>query len=126
MSSPEKKIGRPRKYSSPEEFEEKVSEYRAACIASEEPITWTGLCLYLGFCSRSALDEYLQYPEFSYSVKKAKLMVEMEYEKKLHTGQSTGAIFALKNFNWRDKPKEQLEEEKTNSNVTINIVEDRK
>jgi hypothetical protein len=104
-------VGRPRLYKSVEQFEAKVQEYRAACLSSEEPITWTGLCLYLGFSSRQSLDEYLEYPEFSDSVRKAKMMVEMEYEKRLHTGQCTGAIFALKNFNWQDKT--QVEQKST-------------
>jgi hypothetical protein len=29
-------------------------------------------------------------------------MIEIEYEKQLRSGNVTGAIFALKNFGWRD------------------------
>ena len=53
--------------------------------------------------SCSALDEYAQRPEFLNSVKKAKLRVEMEYEKALHSRNPSGPIFALKNFGWTDK-----------------------
>ena len=30
-------------------------------------------------------------------------MIEREYEEQLQTGNPTGAIFALKNFDWKDK-----------------------
>ena len=108
-------VGRPRLYKSVEDFEAMVDKYRKDCIKNDEPITWTGLCLYLGFSSRKALDEYLNYPEFCNSVKKAKLMVEMEYEKMLRANNSTGSIFALKNFGWKDK--QQVEQ-------TIKVTDD--
>ena len=58
--------------------------------------------------SCSALDEYAQRPEFLNSVKKAKLRVEMEYEKALHSRNPSGPIFALKNFGWTDKQDVEL------------------
>ena len=73
--------GRPRHYDTPEEFDAKVKEYYDWCKASEEPITWTGLALYLGFSSRQSIDEYKNYPGFSDSVKRAKLLVENAYER---------------------------------------------
>jgi len=54
------------------------------------------------------LDEYAQRPEFLNSVKKAKLRVEMEYEKALHSRNPSGPIFALKNFGWTDKQDVEL------------------
>ena len=96
------KGGRPRKYKSPEEFDAKVNEYVEQCRRDEEPMTWTGLALYLGFCCRADIDNYLKYDGFSYSVKRAKALVECSYEKRLSQGNPTGAIFALKNFGWTD------------------------
>lgn len=95
--------GRPRLYASPEDFDAMVMAYQAHCKATEEPVTWTGLALFLGFSSRTAIDEYLKYDGFSNSVKKAKAFVEYEYEKRLAGHSPTGAIFALKNYGWSDK-----------------------
>jgi len=103
MASESKQPGRPRKYKSPEEFDAKVEEYAAYCKEQDEPVTWTGLALFLGFCSRQSIDEYLQYDGFSDSVKRAKAFVEWNYEKRLHGNSPTGAIFALKNYGWSDK-----------------------
>lgn len=97
-------VGRPRKYECPEDFDAKVDEYYAYCKEHSEPVTWTGLALYLGFSSRQSIDEYLNYEGFSDSVKRAKALVEWHYEMRLATSSApTGAIFALKNFGWSDK-----------------------
>ena len=70
----------------------------------EVPVpTITGLCLFLGFESRQSFYAYEDKPEFSYTIKKARLLIETEYEEMLQTGNTTGAIFALKNFGWTDK-----------------------
>lgn len=95
--------GRPRKISSPEEFDKKVDDYVQDCQVAEKPLTLTGLILALGLSSRQSLDEYLAYEGFPDSVKRAKLLIENQYEQGLHSCASTGSIFALKNFGWRDK-----------------------
>ena len=102
-----KQVGRPRLYSSPEDFDKKVLEYQSYCKEEREPVTWTGLALYLGFSSRQSIDEYLKYDGFSDSVKRAKTFVEWHYEMKLHGNTPSGSIFALKNFGWADKPTEE-------------------
>ncbi len=96
-------MARPRKIGSPEEFDERVDDYLAKCEAEEKPITLTGLILALGLSSRQSLDEYLAYEGFPDSVKRAKLLVENQYEMALHSTAPTGSIFALKNFGWKDK-----------------------
>jgi hypothetical protein len=81
--------------------------------------TITGLTLYLGFCDRSSFykyegdaeeiaeieDEELKRikQEFRHTVKKARAFIEREYEEMLQTGKPAGAIFALKNFGWKDE-----------------------
>lgn len=95
--------GRPRKYQSPEDFDAVVDEYVQAREESGKPITWTGLALALGFANRSSIDEYAEYEGFSYSVKRAKAIVEEAYEQRLAGSNPTGSIFALKNMGWRDK-----------------------
>lgn len=100
---PSREIGRPRKYTEPSEFDAKVDQYYQHCKAEDEPVTWTGLALYLGFSSRQSIDEYQYYEGFSDSIKRAKTLVEYAYEKRLHGANPTGAIFALKNMQWSDK-----------------------
>ena len=80
-----------------------VTMYATHCESEQEPVTWTGLALFLGFSSRQSIDEYLKYDGFSYSVKRAKALVEWNYELRLCAGAGAGAIFALKNFGWSDK-----------------------
>lgn len=96
------KGGRPRKYKTVEAFDDAVDVYVALCRADDTPVTWTGLALALGFSSREAIDEYQNYDGFSDSVKRAKLIVQNAYEMRLAGNSPTGAIFALKNFGWRD------------------------
>lgn len=103
MDEVKRAVGRPRLYDSPEDFEAKVYEYQAHCIEIKEPVTWTGLALFLGFSSRQSIDEYQKYDGFSDSVKKAKTFVEYHYELRLCGDRPTGAIFALKNMGWDDK-----------------------
>ena len=96
-------VGRPRIIESPQEFDGLAEMYFAERDLSNEPYLLTGLILALGLSSRASLDEYEKRPEFFNSVKKAKLRVEMEYEKRLGSTAPTGAIFALKNFGWKDQ-----------------------
>lgn len=123
--------GRPRKFDTPEQLIERIDQYflyvkgdyediektkkdketgeevkytQRVYSRDPEPITITGLTLFLGFQSRSSLDDYCKDSEdFSYIIKKAKLLVEHNYEKGLHGESPTGQIFALKNMGWRDK-----------------------
>lgn len=68
-----------------------------------DPPTITGLCLFLGFESRQSFYDYGKKLQFSYTIKKARLRIENEYEKMLHSKYPTGPIFALKNLGWADK-----------------------
>jgi hypothetical protein len=116
MTTEDKKpIGRPRKISSPEEMDRLVDEYVAMCRNPEnpQPILLTGMILHLGLSSRDSFDEYKKYDGFSNSVKRAKMIVEMEYEGRLVTGSSAPAasIFALKNFGWKDRHEIGSDEE---------------
>lgn len=65
--------------------------------------TITGLCYYIGFASRQSFYDYEDKEGFSYTVKRARLFIEKEYEEQLTAGNTIGAIFALKNMGWKDK-----------------------
>lgn len=103
----EKKVGRPLIIKNSAEMDRLVDEYRAQCLADKEPVTLTGLILHLGLSSRQSLDDYGKRPEFIDSVKRAKLIVECEYEKRLANVSPTGAIFALKNMGWSDRQEHE-------------------
>lgn len=84
--------------------------------------TITGLCLYLGFESRQSFYEYEQKPEFTYTIKKARLLIETEYEEMLQAGSTSGAIFALKNFGWTDR--QEIDQNLTHSGgIEIKILQ---
>lgn len=67
-----------------------------------EPPTISGLALHLGFASRQEFELYIQAGEFAAVIKRGRLRIEAEYEKKLHQ-QPSGAIFALKNLGWNER-----------------------
>jgi D-Tyr-tRNAtyr deacylase len=101
-----------------ETLQEKINEYfndgvkkRTVIVgkgefkeAIELPVpTITGLCYFLGFESRQSFYDYEKREGFSYTIKRARLFIEQEYEEHLQVGNTTGAIFALKNMGWIDK-----------------------
>jgi hypothetical protein len=94
------KVGRPPIWDDPEAFAEAVDKYFEE---NELSITWSGLALYLGFESRQSLEDYKKKEGFSYPIKKALLRIESHYEQSIQSRNPAGAIFALKNFGWKDK-----------------------
>jgi len=105
--------GRPLKFQSVEELEQKVADYFAECDSKNietlvKPYTITGLAYALG-CDRDTLLNYEQKEEFFGTVKKAKLKIHSWTEEYLFTGKNqTGAIFNLKNnYGWKDKTESE-------------------
>lgn len=110
--------GQPPIYSTPDDLQNQIEEYFATGVKKKtiligkapkqipiviEVPTITGLCIFLGFASRQSFYDYEEREGFSYTIKRARLFIENEYEEMLQTGNTTGAIFALKNFGWIDK-----------------------
>ena len=88
--------GRPRLYNDVEEFDLRVDEYYIFCREHPlEPMTITGLSLFMGFCSVQTLYNYSTYEGFLQSVARARTLISYGYEKKLHGPHSAGAKFAL-------------------------------
>lgn len=118
--------GAPQKYKNVEELQSKIDQY-FIYIQGEyteyeddegkrqrdwqrypEPPTITGLAYFLGFESRQSIHDYKGVKQFSYTIKRARLRIESEYEKKLSGQQPAGSIFALKNLGWNDKTQTEI------------------
>lgn len=93
--------GRPLKFGSVLELQTAIDKYFILCAESERPYSITGLALALD-CCRQTIQNYEVMPEFLDTIKRAKLRVENFYEERLTLPNVTGAIFALKNFDWKD------------------------
>jgi len=120
--------GRPPKFKSAEELQEKIEQYFRDCdgtpyimpdgsplkdkngeviLVGRHPPTVTGLALALGFKSRQSLLDYGGRDKFSDTVTCAKLRIEAYAEERLYDkdGQR-GAEFNLKyNFRWAQEEK---------------------
>lgn len=118
-------VGRPPIFNSVDELQQKIDNYFNNCPDkrilsgfdknSGEFVTMeiatptiTGLAYYLGFESRQSFYDYEKKKDFSYTIKKARLKIELEYEKQLWNDKCTGAIFALKNLGWKDKVENEI------------------
>jgi hypothetical protein len=103
-------VGRPKKFATKEALEQAINEYfqdiedktNDLPPGIEEPITITGLAIAIGMTRKTLLD-YENRGEFRDTVKEAKSYVENYAERKLFGSNSTGPIFALKNYDWSDK-----------------------
>ena len=101
--------GRPRKYKSVDQLQIGIDNYFDNCEDKGQPFTVTGLALALGFTSRQDLINNEGYSaEFHDALKRAKSRCENYAENKLFANNPTGAIFALKNYGWKDKSETEL------------------
>ena len=92
--------GRPLKFKTVKELEDKIDAYFNSIPI--EDWTITGLALALD-TYRQTLINYEERDEYLDTIKKAKQMVEHSYEIDLKKSGRSGTIFALKNFDWKDK-----------------------
>jgi hypothetical protein len=83
--------------------------------SKSQQITITGLALHLGFSSRQAFENCEAKGKFADQLKRARLRVMADYEKKLHVTSSTGAIFALKSMGWNERTEKPAD-------ITANTV----
>ena len=90
--------GKPPVYDDPAKLIKKIKEY----FETQKPWTITGLSLYCGFASRQSFYDYENKEDFAYIIKRARTVIENVYEEQLQKQNSSGAIFALKNMDWKD------------------------
>jgi len=96
--------GRPLKFKSVKELEERIDAYFDNTPKDEWTIT--GLALALD-TYRQTLVNYEEKDEFVDTIKKAKQRVENGYEIDLKKYGRSGTIFALKNFDWKDRTEQE-------------------
>lgn len=128
-------MARPRKYDKAQALQKKIDEYFNSGVKKrlvevgrgeakkviEIPVpTITGLVLFCGFADRQSFYAYEQHEEFSYTIKRARTMIEREYEEQLQISGGSGPIFALKNFGWVDK--QEVEHDVTLTTGTEEIL----
>ena len=97
--------GRPLKFATVEDLDSAIDAYFGS--TQKEEWTWTGLALYLD-TNRQTLLNYSERPEFVDSIKKGLARVENGYEIDLKKHGRSGTIFALKNFDWKDKQETDI------------------
>jgi hypothetical protein len=97
--------GRPLLFKTKEELQNKIDLYFEE--VPKEEWTITGLAIALD-TSRETLCNYEAREEYFDTIKKAKDMVEHSYEVDLKKSGRTGTIFALKNFDWKDKQETDM------------------
>ncbi len=135
MANTEKnKVGRPPKFKNALELQKKISAYFSDCPDKKKFVTKIGetieipmpticgLCYFLGFESRQSFYDYEDNQEFTYTIKRARLFIEKEYEQLLQGPACTGAIFALKNMGWLDKTSQEITGDIKTTNPVINIL----
>lgn len=93
-------MARPLKFETNDALSARIDDYFE--ITPKEEWTITGLALALD-TSRQTLINYEERGEYFDTIKRAKLIVENGYEIDLKKHGRTGTIFALKNFDWKDK-----------------------
>lgn len=98
-----------------------VCDLKGRLVIKYHPPTISGLALHLGFLNRASIYDYIERDdEFSNTIKRAIALIEDYAEKQLFVGNSTGAIFWLKNRGWSDKQEiEQTNIDKTPFEVKI-------
>lgn len=139
--------GRPPKYKSKEEIQEKIDAYFKDCkgkvlkddkgkpvlnkydepvIIGNRPMTITGLALALGFSSRQSLLNYKGKKEFLDTITRAYARVEQYTEERLFDKDgAAGAKFSLANNFEGWKEKQQIEADvKRDVNINIELSDD--
>lgn len=130
------KIGRPLKFTTPEDMQEKIDAYFDECDKEKRPYTVTGLALALD-TDRITLLEYEnandenfkrltkeEQKAFSNTIKRAKERCQKYAEEQLFRtgGQVAGVIFNMKNnYAWKD----QQEIINTNNNISVELDDDK-
>lgn len=143
-----KSLGRPAHYKTPEELQKKIDKYfeekvRCVPLLNDDgnyiiangkvaydvmPPTINGMALYLGFVNDCSIYDYENRVDkdgdsnekpFSDTIKAARARIKEFAEQQLYIGNSTGAIFWLKNSGWKDRQDITSDDKQIESKVAI-------
>jgi hypothetical protein len=101
-------VGRPPKFSSPEELEKLINDYWAYCEEKDKPLSMSGLAWFLGIDRHNLVNyQYKGNEEFYTTIKEAKQKIQNYAEECLYDTNrknNAGVIFSLKNnYSWIDQ-----------------------
>ena len=141
MTARKPAIGRPPRFRTKEEIQEKIDAYFKECegevlkdkdgnpmlnkwgnpiIFRQRPPTVTGLALALGFTTRLSLINYQGKKEFMNTITRAKTQIEEYTEQRLFDKDgSNGAQFSLRNnfSGWNEHSKSELDEKEQKARI---------
>lgn len=109
--------GRPLKFESAEQLQDKGNQYFENCEDTGRPLTISGLALALD-CDPQTLLNYERKDEFVGTIRQLKLKIHNYIEERLLIGANVaGSIFNLKNnFGWKDQT-----DVKVSGNTTLDV-----
>ena len=96
-------MGRPLKFKTSEELDFMVDMYVEERLEVKGPLSIPGLCLYLGFADKVSFYDYEKREAFSYSIKRARTIIEVGVVDAVMLGGGAGPIFMAKNMGYTDK-----------------------
>ena len=117
-------------FESEEQLLDAVTEYftSVARVGIHLKPTVTGLCFHCGFSTIQSFYDYEKAPEFSYTIKRARLFIQSCYEEKLYSRDWGGAAFALKNVgragDWTDEVVQHQKIETVKANFGVEKTDD--
>ena len=86
-----------------------TSEKRTGESVTKRVLSLSGLIYHLGFDSMKMFYEAEKHKEYGVYIRRAKMLVMRNYEEMLQTSSNpTGAIFALKQFGWKDNTASEV------------------
>lgn len=100
-----------------------VDNTRKAVNEKYDPPTVSGLALFLGFESIYDLEAYENQGLFKLHIRKARLLINAAFEKKLYNANASGAIFALKGMGRKIENPATPANEKTPDTLKIEIIQ---
>ena len=87
-----------------------------------EPPTFYGLALFLGFSGLDEFESCKAKGKYAFNLRRGHSLVQFEYEKKLHTHYSGGAVFALKCSGWYDCLSEKSTTNEKGELLNVNVI----
>lgn len=118
-------VGRPRKFNSPEELQEKINEFYDYCEARELPLSFERLSTFIGI-DRKTIYNYEKKDEYFHSIKEVRERIMADLMEKGLNGSinSTFGIFCLKNYGYSDRQDIVASNTNVNKNIDVSNLTD--